>query len=397
MRFRSSSSRSAYDDTFNSRPRNRTDQSVVNELKDYVTSSDNGNKCAECSSTFPTWCSVNLGCFLCGRCASVHRKILNHEFYVSDVKSLSIDTWHYKEIDHLKKLGGNKGNKKFWNPRNEPFPYDAEDDKSIAEQFVRNKYILGKYKYDEVKPEDFEGLKSRSRANSCGHRRSGRYDDQEVSDDDRYESDYRRQVRQLKEMGFSDSEKNLKALKKSNGNMNRAIDVLGKEENRQSVKETVPNPSLPARPSTSAGPQPAIFDGMSDMASLQQQQPVMTGAVQQYLDPATGIIYVDQNQYIMAQALQQNQQQAQMMQMQQAALQQQQQAIQQQYQQQVALQQQQVHNQQKNAILGLYQRPDLYTTPVEITESNPQYKQLFQQQQQQQQQFQNQFQNPNTR
>lgn len=383
---------------FNSLSRRSTGNSVSldSEIKDIVSSPENNNRCGECNNSFPTWCSVNLGCMLCGRCASVHRKILNtrNDAVFSEVKSLSMDRWSGRDIDTLTKLGGNKGNKKFWNPKNEPFPFDGDDDKTQVECFIRDKYVNGKFRYDEVRPEDF-GDESEIDIDSRSDARRDRFDGFDASQEggrtrsnsssrrsrSNGNTHYERELRQMLDMGFNDDSQTRWAIQKAHGDVNRAITYLDRNDSLKPVgqKNTSPIPNLPQRPAVS-GPQPAIFDGMSNTsiltppassASFVSQQPA--AGIQQYIDPNTGVVYVDQGQYLQAMQVAQQQQ----------ALAQQQAIVQQQIMMQ---QQQQQHQMNKNAIMGLYQRPDLYSSPVEITPSNPQYQQLLQQQQQQQQQ-----------
>ena len=70
-----------------------SDPNIQNELRDAVNSNDNKNRCGECQSSFPTWCSVNLGVFLCGRCAHLctgRSCVIVTMAVFSDVKSLSM-------------------------------------------------------------------------------------------------------------------------------------------------------------------------------------------------------------------------------------------------------------------------------------------------------------------
>ncbi|KAG0667802.1 SPARC- modular calcium-binding protein 2 [Maudiozyma exigua] len=348
----------------------RYDEGNVQEsLKDIINSSDNRNRCGECQATFPTWCSINLGIFLCGRCASVHRKLLTNrsdEVY-SNLKSVSLDRWTSKDLNELRRLGGNKGNSQFWNPKGEPFPFDGDDDKSQVEMFIRDKYINGRFKYEPVRPEDFGNVPHRHNSNSSRNDRSG---DRSDSNKSHYHS--RPSSRTNSREGYSNSNSN---------------DTRNETFNSTTTVSAERNPQLPKRRPTVVGGRPAVFDGTSDMATQQAQaqiQAQVTGIPQQYLDPATGIIYVDQQQQaaIQQQALAQQQQQAVI---QQKAIAQQQAMAQQQ--QQAAIQQQV----QKNSIMNLYQRPDLYTTPVEITNTHPLYNQMTAQQLQQQQQQQQQY------
>ncbi|QLL32746.1 hypothetical protein HG536_0D02680 [Torulaspora globosa] len=407
MRFRSSSYAS---------------KSSEKELKDLVNLPENGNRCGECGNVFPTWCSVNLGVFLCGRCASVHRKILSlrDDDAYSDVKSLTIDRWSERDLDDLARSGGNRHNNELWNPKKQPFPYDGDEDKSVVEQFIRDKYVNGKFRYSAINPDDYgisgnrrrrDSTRERSRSGSSLNVRRGygsagdlpRLSNRQARD---YElSRYSRELRTLKDMGFRDIDLNAQALSHAHGDVNRAIDIL-ENHNRGNGSSTTSlhgsrgssvtnsragsrtnlsapdiNPPLPRRPASQSAPQPAVFDGtdeslMMPVATGQLPQPaVFDGAtgiapVQQYYDPATGMIYVDQQQYQQQFLLQQQQQQ--------------QHQLQQLHQQQLQQQQTQA---EKNELLSLYQRPDLYTTPVEINQNNPNYQLLSQVQQQQQQEL----------
>ena len=332
---------------------------VQESLKDIINSSENRNRCGECQATFPTWCSVNLGIFLCGRCASVHRKLLNNrsDDVYSDLKSVSLDRWTSHDLNEVRRLGGNKGNSQFWNPKGEQFPFDGDDDKSQVETFIRDKYISGRFKFEPVRPEDFGNAQNR-RNNSNSGSRNDRNRDRSDSDRSHYHSRPSSRTNSREEYDNT-----------RNGSVTTSAER---------------NPQLPKRRPTIVGGRPAVFDGTSDMVSQTQVQAQATGMPQQYLDPATGIIYVDQQQQ--AAALQQQQaimQQQALAQQQQAAMQQQAVMQQQAMAQQQAAMQQQV---QKNSIMNLYQRPDLYTTPVEITNAHPLYNQMTAQQQQQQQQ-----------
>lgn len=404
------------------------------DLKDLVNRPENGNKCGECGSIYPTWCSVNLGVFLCGRCASVHRRVFGSrdDDAYSDVKSLTMDRWSTRDIDDLSSTGGNKRNNEIWNSKRELFPYDGDEDKGAVEQFIRDKYIVGAFRSSPIRPEDYgvSGSRnsapasrsiSRSRSRSIGgYGSTGDLPSLSNRQARDYElSRYAKELRNLKDMGFNDIDHNAESLSLTHGNINKAIDILERyssrngssggsrlnaysssshSNSRSNFSSAEINPPLPKRRPTMSGPQPAVFDGIGESMMLpsvtgqQSQAPLFDGitgaSVQQYYDPTTGMIYVDQQQYDLA-AQQQQQLQLQQQQLQQ---QQQQEQLQQQLQQQQLqqLQMQQAQQQQpqidKTALMSLYQRPDLYSTPVEINEDHPQYQQLTQMQQYQQQQ-----------
>ena len=309
-----------------------------------------------------------------------------------------MDKWNNDDMDILAELGGNKGNHKFWNPKHEPFPFDGDDDKSIVEHFIRDKYILGKFRYDEVKPEDFGERDERdSRSRSRYDDDYGSYDNRDAYDDYHGGSNrhhphdsrhgrfkYSRQLNELRDMGYSTDTQRIKdALERTHGDINRSLDIIersdsssysSRNESRSgmssaptSAPSAVSNPPLPKRKSTLSGPQPAVFDGLDSVmtGAPNAVTGAVPGGIQQYLDPATGTIYVDQQQYT-------------------TAVQQQQLQLQAQAQAQLQIQPQ----------MAVYQTqmPSFYYNGIEITPNNPQYQQLLlMQQQQAPQQFQSGF------
>ncbi|CAI7284736.1 CFC_collapsed_G0018200.mRNA.1.CDS.1 [Saccharomyces cerevisiae] len=106
---------------------------------------------------------------------------------------------------------------RFWNPKNVPFPFDGDDDKAIVEHYIRDKYILGKFRYDEIKPEDFgsrmddfdgesdrfdERNRSRSRSRSHSFYKRGHNRSDYGGSRDSFQS-----TGQLQDMGFGEHDK----------------------------------------------------------------------------------------------------------------------------------------------------------------------------------------------
>lgn len=361
------------------------------QLIDVVNSRGNENKCGECDGGYPTWASWNLGLFLCGRCASVHRRILPPE--ISKVKSLTLDNWNPDQIDRLRKIGNKKAKKK-WNPKRHPFPFD-DDDVAEIEQFIRDKYIVGKFRDDAVDPDDYDKssrysddfdtgrlrlnsgiLRSRLRLNSVrtgvprlSHRRLTQFES----------TQFPGQVGKLMGLGFTDKDLVREALILSNGDIDFALDILN-EDSKINPNQNEIAPSLPKRPAASSGtsvtntgstsylannpmasmlqkPEPNTggsndwWSGSSNVSAnvtgqvpqLQQQQPQQP-QIYQYTDPVTGqISYVDSNGQ---QYLDPNNPQHQQM-------------MQQQMNPQLVAQQT-----NRNQILSLYNNPDSFSTNV---------------------------------
>ncbi|SCV04142.1 LAME_0H16094g1_1 [Lachancea meyersii CBS 8951] len=326
-------------------------KAIERELIRILNSPQNSNKCGECGTTFPSWCSISLGVFLCGRCASVHRKLLGQrgDNCYSDVRSLTMDRWSSSDLDELASSGGNKRNRTTWNPKNEPFPFDGDEDKTAVEKFIRDKYVLRKFRPDSQ--------------------------DRSFDDETRTSSSWSRP----------------ETSRSSSTRITHSNRPSAHSSASSSAVTQANNPPLPRRPASNVGPRPAVFDGTGN-APIGTRPAVFDGLQQQqFLDPATGIVYVGQAQEQALYDQQSSQQQQALLrqQMQQQALYEQQ-ALQQQALYQQQMQQQMQSQAEKNALLSLYQRPDLYTSAVEITPSHPQYQQIMQMQMQMQQQQQQQ-------
>ena len=67
--------------------------------------------CAECGIINTTWCSINIGVFLCMDCAQVHRSVGAH---ISKVKScMGTYLWHPDEMERIENLGNEKVKKHY--------------------------------------------------------------------------------------------------------------------------------------------------------------------------------------------------------------------------------------------------------------------------------------------
>ncbi|KAF9303920.1 hypothetical protein BGZ91_009031, partial [Linnemannia elongata] len=97
--------------------------------------------CCDCGAANPNWASYSLGCFLCVRCCSVHRKMGTH---ISKVKSVSLDSWTQDDIDTMKNWGNGKVNALYMpHPERHPPPISMEG--SAMEQYIRSKYERKEY------------------------------------------------------------------------------------------------------------------------------------------------------------------------------------------------------------------------------------------------------------
>ncbi|RCH84320.1 hypothetical protein CU098_001915 [Rhizopus stolonifer] len=94
--------------------------------------------CADCSSPFPDWCSLNLGVLLCIDCSGVHRSLGTH---ISKVRSLTLDSESLtpERIQILKWIGNQRFNA-LWEPQpiNKPVASDTRETKA---RYIREKYV----------------------------------------------------------------------------------------------------------------------------------------------------------------------------------------------------------------------------------------------------------------
>jgi len=101
------------------------------------------NICADCKVANPKWASVNIGIFLCYQCAGIHRELGVH---ITQVRSLSLDTWKVQWYRTIKHRGNVKANA-HWEPAlKESDRPTAELGMDIRKKFIRDKYERGMYR-----------------------------------------------------------------------------------------------------------------------------------------------------------------------------------------------------------------------------------------------------------
>ncbi len=319
----------------------------------------NRNQCCECSSSYPTWASCNLGIFLCGKCASAHRALGED---VSVVKSLSLDTWTSEELDFMERMGNDR-NHRVWNARRIPFPFNGEDKDTVI-SYLRDKYVLGKfrntpiseedYHLDVLNSEDFDrsygGRRDRFRdyednasytSGSSGgygsHRRTSRSRSYARSYSSRNGSSasltlqhrpstgeerrkYGDMARKMKfDMGYEDLDLNIEALSRTHGNLSRAARLVENEGSSSRREDSETPPPLPQRrdqegkhsessSSLAKKQNGETYDWIDSNPSTSAQASTPSSApnnsgdkIYQYVDPNTGMYYyLDKNgqQYV---------------------------------------------------------------------------------------------------
>ena len=95
------------------------------------------SKCADCFDINCSWSSVNLGIFLCVRCAQIHRGIGTH---ISKIKGCSgTYLWYPDEIEMIKKIGNEKSNILYLGKYKNNLPNKNTSDIEMREHII-NKY-----------------------------------------------------------------------------------------------------------------------------------------------------------------------------------------------------------------------------------------------------------------
>ncbi|VUC28563.1 unnamed protein product [Clonostachys rosea] len=253
-------------------------------LHDLVQTVPGNNSCADCHARNPAWASWSLGVFLCMRCASIHRKLGTH---VSKVKSLSMDSWTNEQVDNMRKVGNVVSNQ-IYNSDNKkpPVPVDVDEADGAMERFIRQKYMNNVVATRDVGPKSpriDEGvppplppknssskfglraasslfpLSSRSKKDKAlpspeSQHRPSSHDSVHkpakvfgaaLNFDDGDELD--RKLAKLRDMGFNDTQRNLRALKAVDGNVDQAIELLVQ---RNEADRRSPAPQANPRPNT---------------------------------------------------------------------------------------------------------------------------------------------------
>jgi hypothetical protein len=100
------------------------------------------NKCTDCDSESPTWCSINWLCLICIDCSGVHRSL---GVQISKIRSLRLDNLEpelLELIDTIKQDKINKALEEGIKSYDKPKPNALYNEK---EQYITNKYKFKKF------------------------------------------------------------------------------------------------------------------------------------------------------------------------------------------------------------------------------------------------------------
>ena len=113
---------------------------------------DDNNKCADCNTLGTIYIDIKLGCWLCTRCASFHRKLGTD---ISRIKSISFDTFKDSDVNFIKSVGGNRNFNLIYEAH-DVFSYPkmtSDSNDTYAHTYIIKKYV-DKLFYDESKKRD---------------------------------------------------------------------------------------------------------------------------------------------------------------------------------------------------------------------------------------------------
>jgi hypothetical protein len=181
--------------------RDEKQQKVLNQLL----SKPENQKCADCPMRGPKWASVSIGCFLCIRCAGLHRKLGTH---ISKIKSINLDTWTPEWIQFVSSMGNDRVNQYYLSRGNAPAVNTQND--SDMEAFIRNKYEKKSF-----------SLHSTASIETAVHHSSQQSPTANAST-----FPYSSQAQQLQTMGFKNQGINQEALSRTKGDLERAIEYI---------------------------------------------------------------------------------------------------------------------------------------------------------------------------
>lgn len=272
------------------------------------------SQCADCGASNPAWASWNLGAFLCMRCASLHRKLGTHISKVKSLSmdtwstdQVEVSYGHSPSSEpctdcrqNMKRNGNNAVNK-IYNPKNKKpdIPLDADEVDSAMERFIRKKYQEKSLSDGRPEPPQRDepsqtsysrpiqqedspppplppkkgkffgfGLRASSALPSSKHDKkkqpkeprvdsafriaAGDYDVSRMSKTRRAMTDaeLQQKLATLRDMGFTDMDRNTHWLLRLQGNVERTVETLvrlGPSENEETDQTS---PSKPDQPSS---------------------------------------------------------------------------------------------------------------------------------------------------
>eukprot|EP00040_Diaphanoeca_grandis_P020951 m.111445 g.111445 ORF g.111445 m.111445 type:complete len:679 (+) comp28122_c0_seq2:168-2204(+) len=110
--------------------------------KRMISSIKGNSTCADCNSTDPTWCSINLGITLCIECSGIHRSMGVH---ISKVRSLTLDKLDDEVSQVMARIGNHASNEMYLTGLDVDTAAtqtpSGDADRSTKEEWIRKKYV----------------------------------------------------------------------------------------------------------------------------------------------------------------------------------------------------------------------------------------------------------------
>eukprot|EP01066_Platyproteum_vivax_P002845 Platyproteum_vivax@DN13576_c0_g1_i1.p1 len=112
---------------------------LANPQLDEVIKNPDNLTCIDCGQKAPRWASVNLGVLMCIECSGHHRNLGVH---ISQVKSLTLDTWKPQWLEMMKRIGNRIGNNFYEHklPVNYIRPTQG-DPPGVIRNWIEQKYV----------------------------------------------------------------------------------------------------------------------------------------------------------------------------------------------------------------------------------------------------------------
>lgn len=121
-------------------------QQLLKRLKTIINKDPNNKFCADCNSPIIVWVDIKIGCYLCTRCAGIHREM---GVDYSRIKSISLDKIDESTIMFLDSKGNAKVNDEYdAYVHNKP---TSNSNDEYLRTYIKSKYMYRSYFKKSVK------------------------------------------------------------------------------------------------------------------------------------------------------------------------------------------------------------------------------------------------------
>mmetsp|Transcript_40043 Transcript_40043/g.64216 ORF Transcript_40043/g.64216 Transcript_40043/m.64216 type:complete len:186 (+) Transcript_40043:83-640(+) len=117
------------------RPKEWTERTI--HIRELILKLPGNTECADCTTKYPDWSSINLGVMICTECAGIHRGLGVH---ISKVRSIEMDVWSEEQLTYFYRLGGNTRVNGFYEASLRKGAKPTESDRRMSTEYIRQKY-----------------------------------------------------------------------------------------------------------------------------------------------------------------------------------------------------------------------------------------------------------------